>query len=198
MYFCTMKRIKIAIFASGNGSNALNLIEYFRDHAQIEVAVVVSNNPNAPVLEKVKPFAVETLLFSNEQFETGVELVDALKKQEIEWIILAGFLRKIPQLILNNFPNRIINVHPSLLPKFGGKGMYGMHVHRAVVEAKEPVSGITIHLVNENFDEGKILAQFSTPLGLDKTAESVATKIHVLEQKHFPYIVEQTILNQIS
>lgn len=190
-----MKSTKIALFASGNGTNAVNLIQYFNQHPSIEVGVLLVNKPDAPVIAKAEALGIETIYFDNEAFENGLTVLQELDYRQISWIILAGFLRKIPLNLIHGYPNRIINIHPSLLPKFGGKGMYGIHVHKAVVEAKEPTSGISIHFVNEHFDEGKLIAQFETAITPTDTPEDVAAKIHQLEAEHFPYIVEQTILN---
>lgn len=193
VYLCAMKKHVVAIFASGNGSNAVNLIRHFHDHPHIRIALVLSNKQDAPVIEKANDLGVETLIFDNAAFENGLTVLQELDYRGVEWIILAGFLRKIPLNLIHGYPNRILNIHPSLLPKFGGKGMYGMHVHRAVVAAHEPETGISIHFVNANFDEGELIAQFSTEVTPDDTPETVADKIHALETTHFPYIVEQTI-----
>lgn len=190
-----MKKCSVAVFASGNGSNAENLFQYFQNNEIIEVKLLVCNKSDAPVVLKAEMYNIPVVLFSNEQIEQGQSVLDELQRNDIEWIVLAGFLRKIPGVVIQNYANRIINVHPSLLPKFGGKGMYGMYVHRAVSEAGEKVSGITIHLVNEEFDKGKILAQFQVNLLSHEAPEAIAAKIHTLEQEHFPNIVEQTILN---
>jgi phosphoribosylglycinamide formyltransferase-1 len=190
-----MKKCSVAVFASGNGSNAENLFHYFSENESIEVTLLVCNKSDAPVILKAKNFNIPVVLLSNEQIEQGDELLAELQKHAVEWIVLAGFLRKVPDLVIQRFSNRIINIHPSLLPKFGGKGMYGMHVHRAVSEAGDNVSGVTIHLVNEEFDKGRILAQFKVDLQAHEAPESIASKIHSLEHEHFPIIVEQTILN---
>lgn len=193
--FVHMNRKSIALFASGNGSNAVNLIDFFRDHPQIEVKTLVCNKEDAPVVSKARSMGIEVLTFTNEAFESGLTVLQELDYRAIDWIILAGFLRKIPVNIIRGFQDRIINIHPSLLPKFGGKGMYGKYVHQAVIEAKENQSGISIHLVNEEFDQGKILAQFETSVTPEDTVDSLAEKIHQLEHKHFPIIAERTILN---
>lgn len=190
-----MEKHSIAIFASGNGTNAVNLIHAFQTNEAISVDLLLCNKSDAPVVEKAKALGVEVLIFSNESFESGLTVLQELDYRGIEWIVLAGFLRKIPLNIIRGYNERIINIHPSLLPLFGGKGMYGMHVHRAVVASKATKSGITIHLVNEEFDKGRILAQFETNLSPDDSPEDVAEKIHTLEQNHFPTIVAQTILN---
>ena len=188
-----MNKTSIALFASGNGSNAINLIQYFKDHEQIEVALVVCNKENAPVVEKSKSLGVEVLIVSNDEVESGLTLLQELDYRAVKWIVLAGFLRKIPLNLLRGYPDRIINVHPSLLPKFGGQGMYGMHVHRAVVAAGELKTGISIHLVNEEFDKGRLLAQFETALSSGDTPEMVAEKVQILEHRYFPEVVEKVI-----
>ncbi len=193
--FVAMNKKSIALFASGNGSNAENLIRFFQNHPQIEVKMLVCNKADAPVVEKARALGVEVLVFTNEEFESGLTVLQELDYRAIDWIVLAGFLRKIPLNIIHGYQNRMINIHPSLLPKYGGKGMYGKFVHEAVVSAKEPKSGISIHLVNEEFDQGEILAQFETAVTPEDTWESLAAKIHALEHKHFPIIVEQTVLN---
>jgi phosphoribosylglycinamide formyltransferase-1 len=193
-----MNKLAIAIFASGTGSNAVNLINYFKNHATVEVKVVMCNKSDAVVLEKAKNLGVEAVFMNNSIFEDATLLNEELQKRGIDWIILAGFLRKIPAQLIAVFQDRIINIHPSLLPKYGGKGMYGMHVHQAVVAAGEKKSGISIHLVNEEFDKGRILAQFETALDSNDTAETVAAKIHELEQRYFPQVVEQTLNQTIN
>ncbi|MGV3613587.1 MAG: phosphoribosylglycinamide formyltransferase [Fluviicola sp.] len=189
-----MNKKSIALFASGNGSNAVNLIHFFRNHAQIEVKLLVCNKADAPVVAKAESMGIEVLIFTNEEFESGLTVLQELDYRAIDWIILAGFLRKIPVNIIRGYQNRIMNIHPSLLPKYGGKGMYGRFVHEAVIGAKELKSGISIHLVDEEFDRGEILAQFETELTPTDTSDSLAEKIHALEHKHFPIIVERTVL----
>lgn len=193
-----MNKKSIALFASGNGSNAVNLIHFFQNHPQIEVKSLVCNKQEAPVVAKAESLGIEVLVFSNEEFESGLTVLQELDYRAIDWIVLAGFLRKIPVNIIRGYQNHIINIHPSLLPKYGGKGMYGKFVHEAVIGAKELKSGISIHLVNEEFDQGEILAQFETELALNDTSDSLAEKIQQLEHKHFPIIVEQTVLNKVK
>jgi phosphoribosylglycinamide formyltransferase-1 len=188
-----MNTTAIALFASGNGSNAINLIRYFEKHPSVNVALVVCNKENAPVVEKSRELGIEVLVVSNEQVENGLTLLQELDYRSVKWIVLAGFLRKIPLNLLRGYPNRIINVHPALLPKYGGHGMYGMNVHRAVVDAKELKSGISIHLVNEEFDKGELLAQFETEILATDTPEMVAEKVQMLEHRHFPEVVEKVI-----
>jgi phosphoribosylglycinamide formyltransferase 1 len=191
-----MNNHSIALFASGNGSNALNIIGFFKENPTIHVAVLICNKKDAPIVQKATDAGVEVLVFDNEAFENGLTVLQELDYRAIDWIVLAGFLRKIPTNLINGFPNRIINIHPSLLPKFGGKGMYGHFVHQAVYDAKETETGITIHLVNEEFDKGEILAQFKTPLSPTDTPALIAQKISLLELSNFPTIVERTIKNQ--
>lgn len=191
-----MNKTSIALFASGSGSNAVNIIQYFKDHQLINVALLVCNKSDAPVVEKAKALGVEVLIVSNEEVENGLTLLQELHYRSIEWIILAGFLRKIPLNLLRGFPDRIINVHPALLPKYGGQGMYGMNVHKAVVEAKEMKSGISIHLVNEEFDKGELLAQFETAIDPADTPEIVAQKVQLLEHEHFPVVIDKTISHE--
>lgn len=190
-----MKKQSIAIFASGTGSNALNLISFFSEHPSIEVAVLLCNKSNAPIVENAKQNGIEVLVYDNEAFESGLTVLQDLDYRGVDWIILAGFLRKIPVNIIRGYEDKIINIHPSLLPKYGGKGMYGMFVHEAVIAANESVSGITIHLVNEEFDKGRVLAQFSTDILATDTPSVLAQKIQLLEHAHFPIIVEQTVLS---
>jgi len=186
-----MKRI--VIFASGSGTNAENIIRYFKNSNLISVVQVLTNKKDAKVLERAKRLEVSSLVFNRDDFYNSEELLDNLKLNA-DYIILAGFLWKIPTNIIEAFPNKIINIHPALLPKYGGKGMYGMHVHKAVVKNKEKESGITIHYVNENYDEGTIIFQKSFEVLVCDTANDVATKIHILEQENFPKIIEQVIL----
>ena len=193
-----MKAESVAVFASGNGSNALRLIDHFNGKSDpVSIDLLICNKPDAPVVEKASEKGVEVLIVDNETVENGLTLLQELHYRSINWIVLAGFLRKIPLNIIHGFPERIINIHPSLLPKFGGKGMYGMHVHRAVVEAGETETGISIHLVNEEFDKGRILAQFSVMLTENDTPETVAEKVQQLEHAHFSEVVEKTIMEQV-
>jgi len=188
-----MKIQSVALFASGSGSNAVNLIRYFEGNEEIRIALLVCNKADAPVVEKVKALGIEVLISGNQSFEEGLELTAELQEQGIDWIILAGFLRKLPVALIRAYEDHIINIHPALLPKFGGKGMYGMHVHKAVIEAKETESGITIHLVNEEFDKGRTLEQYRVSLDETDSPETVAQKVQELEHRYFPYIAERTI-----
>lgn len=186
--------IKIALFASGSGTNVENIIRYFRDSKLVKVSKVYSNNAKAGVLDKCKKLGVESVVFTKDDFFlSDLILIDVKKSCDI--IVLAGFLWKVPENIIKEFSNKIINIHPSLLPKYGGKGMYGMNVHKAVKENKEAQSGITIHFVNEHYDKGQIIFQASIAVLDSDSAEDIAAKIHLLEYEHFPRVIEETILN---
>jgi len=186
-----MKRI--VIFASGSGTNAENIIKFFNHTKTAKVTQVLCNNEHAKVFERCKNLNINFLHFNKEDFFTSDTILELLKK-EADFIILAGFLWKIPQKIVDAFPNKIINIHPALLPKYGGKGMFGMNVHKAVKENKETETGITIHYVNKNYDEGAIIFQAKTALNSDDSAETIAKKIHILEQQYFPRIIESVLL----
>jgi phosphoribosylglycinamide formyltransferase 1 len=186
---------KIAIFASGSGSNAEKIFQYFQDHPSIEVSLVLTNNPQAFVIERAKKYNIPTVHFNRAAFyETG-EVLNALADHSITFIVLAGFLWLMPEKIVNAYTDKIINIHPALLPKFGGKGMYGMNVHKAVVEAGEKCSGITIHYVNCNYDEGNIIFQASCDLTPEDSPETVAQKVQLLEHAHYPEVIEKIIRN---
>ena len=188
-----MKRI--AIFASGSGSNAENIYNFFKNTEEIEVSLILTNNPNAFVLERAKKLDIPTLVFNREQFTQTDYVVDELKQAKIDFVVLAGFLWLIPQNLINAFPQAMINVHPALLPKYGGKGMYGDHVHASVVANKEEETGITIHYVNQNYDEGAIIFQARTSVSPGDSAADVATKVHQLEYDYFPKVIAD-LLNQ--
>lgn len=182
---------RIAIFASGSGSNAQNIIDYFADNKRFIVDSIWTNNPSAYVLERAKKYGVDSFIFSREEFKNSDFVVDKLKKRNINLIVLAGFLWLIPTNLIQNF--KIINIHPALLPKYGGKGMYGMNVHQAVVENKETESGISIHFVNEKYDEGEIIFQAVCPVLPADSPQDVAEKVHQLEYKHFPVVIEKVL-----
>ncbi|MCH1437763.1 MAG: phosphoribosylglycinamide formyltransferase [Flavobacteriales bacterium] len=186
-----MKRI--AIFASGSGSNAENIIKYFAGNEGVEVSLILSNHPDAFVLERAKKHQIETVVFSAKELKYGRNVLETLKQYNVSIVILAGFLLKIPGYLIQHFPNAIINIHPALLPKYGGKGMYGMNVHRSVVENQETESGITIHYVNENYDEGAIIFQASCAIASKDSPELVQAKVQELEALHFPKVIESTI-----
>lgn len=184
---------KLAIFASGSGSNAENLAHYFNQKNYAEIDSIFCNKEDAFVFERAKKLNIDAFYFSNSDFKKGDKLLEILNEREVDFIILAGYLLKVPENILKNFENKIINIHPALLPNYGGKGMYGMNVHKAVIENKESISGITIHYVNENYDEGQIIFQSSVVIDKNETPESLAGKIHNLEYMHFPVIVDNII-----
>ncbi len=188
-----MKKVKIAIFASGNGTNANNLFNFFLNHEFIEIVLLYSNNAHAKVIDLAKPFGIKTIVASNEQSNDSEFLIQTMQDNQIDYIVLAGYLRLIPSAFIQSFSNRIFNIHPSLLPKYGGKGMYGDFVHKAVLNNKESISGISIHFVNEAFDEGRIIAQFSCDLLPSDTLFEIKNKIAYLEQKYFPLVIENTI-----
>ena len=193
-----MDKKRLAIFASGSGSNAMNLIQHFKGHASIEVAFVLTNNSNAGIIEKAEGVGVKTIVLSNADVAQGNMLGNLCNEENISWVVLAGYLRLVPADFIDSYENRIINLHPALLPKFGGKGMFGQHVHRAVVESGETESGITIHFVNSEFDKGRIIAQFRCSVNAKDTASDVDRKIRVLEQSYLPNVVEKTIVNSAS
>jgi len=187
----------IAIFASGSGSNAQNIIEHFNKGNIAAVKLVICNNPKAYVLERAAALGVPAFVLPKEELTSAQpqKLLKLLQENNIDIIILAGYLQKIPEALVSAFKEKIINIHPALLPKFGGKGMYGMHVHRAVVESGETCSGITIHLVDTIYDNGKILFQAQCPVTPCDTPEDVAAKVQALEQQHFPTVIEQYLLS---
>lgn len=185
---------KVAIFASGAGSNAQKIIDHFRNHPFVRISLIVCNKPGAGVLHIAEKEHIPSLIIEKEQFFRGDHYVHALEAHHISFIVLAGFLWKIPAELVAAFRGRIINIHPALLPKYGGKGMYGQFVHAAVIEASEKQSGITIHFVDEQYDHGLTVFQATCDISIDDTAETLAQKIHVLEHTHFPRVVEEVIL----
>jgi phosphoribosylglycinamide formyltransferase-1 len=197
-FFCSIKidevMKKIVVFASGSGTNAENIIKYFSATKTGVVTNVFTNNANAKVIERAKNHQVPTEIFSKQDLYEGKVLHD-IDKIQPDLIVLAGFLLKFPQNIIEAYPDKIINIHPALLPKYGGKGMYGMHIHKSVVENNEKETGITIHYVNENYDEGNIIFQQKVELTENDTPEDVASKIHELEQKYFPEMIERLLEN---
>jgi phosphoribosylglycinamide formyltransferase-1 len=186
-----MKRI--AIFASGAGSNAARIIDHFRGHISVTVSLIVCNNPEAGVLAIAAREGIPALLLDKEKFFRGNAYVDELLEKKIDLLVLAGFLRKIPVALVQAFRGRIINIHPALLPKFGGKGMYGQRVHEAVLAAGESRSGITIHFVDELYDHGQVIFSASCEIAANETAGSLAQKVHLLEYAHFPRVIEEVV-----
>ncbi len=189
-----MKRI--VIFASGSGSNAENLIKFFHNSDIGSVIQVLTNNPQAKVLDRCKKLKVSALSFNRIAFSQSNDVLNILKASQPDLIVLAGFLWKFPEFILHEFPNKVINIHPALLPKYGGKGMYGDFVHQSVVANKEPETGISIHYVNEHYDEGATIFQAKCEVTTSDSAETVAAKIHELEMEHFPKVVEGLLKSQ--
>jgi phosphoribosylglycinamide formyltransferase 1 len=189
-----MKKIRLAIFASGSGSNAEAICRYFNNHPSIEVSLILSNNASAAVLEKASTFSIDARTFKKEEFKEPGNVLKWLHEKEITHLVLAGFLWLIPTYLIRAFPNAIINIHPALLPKYGGKGMYGIKVHEAVKAAGEKETGITIHEVNEYFDEGKHLFQSSCPVNPADSPETIAKKVLELEHAYYPKVIERWAL----
>ena len=181
---------RIAIFASGSGSNAQKIMEHFKRNSEAEVVLILTNNPQAYVLQRADNFEVPSHIFTRREFYETDEVIRLLKNLQVDLIVLAGFLWLVPVALLKSFPNRIINLHPALLPKYGGAGMYGDHVHKAILANKEEESGITIHFVNEQFDEGEIIHQSKFKIDKDDNLEMVKFKGQQLEHHHFPRVVE--------
>lgn len=184
---------KIVIFASGNGSNAENIIRYFNERGTAKVAAVFSNNRSAKVLRRAHNLEVKALHFDREALYDSDDVLNLLKDMRPDLIVLAGFLWIFPKKILKRFPHKVINIHPALLPKYGGKGMYGMNVHKAILEQKELETGISIHYVNEKYDEGEMIFQATTKIDPDDTIDDIAGKIHQLEYQHFPRVIEELL-----
>ena len=188
---------KIAIFASGNGTNAENICNYFTKNKDVSVVLLATNKKSAFVVERIKKFGVPVFSFNNNELNNTKVVQKKLLECSVDLIVLSGFLLKIPENIVSLFPNKIINIHPSLLPKFGGRGMYGENVCRSVIDAKEVESGITIHYVNNNYDEGDVIFQEKFPLQKNETLESLLEKIRVLEIRFFPVVIER-VINSLS
>jgi phosphoribosylglycinamide formyltransferase-1 len=186
----------LALFASGNGSNVQRIADYFRGHPDVSIDLVLSNNPQAYVLERSQKLNIPSLVFSRKDFYETNYILDILLARNITHIILAGFLWLIPENILKTFQGKIINIHPALLPGYGGKGMYGTRVHQAVINSGATSSGITIHYVNETYDEGQIIFQSRCPVVPEDTPETLAGKIHQLEYRYYPEIIEQIVLGK--
>ncbi len=187
------QQINIAIFASGSGTNCENLIRYFQDSEKVNIALVVSNKPDAPVLEKAQHLGTNTCIINKAELNTPEVMMPILEHHSIQFIVLAGFLPLIPDFLIENFPRRIINIHPALLPKYGGKGMWGHHVHEAVKAAGEAETGMTVHFVTPICDSGEIIAQYRVSLTPDDTADDIAEKEHQLEMRYFPQVVENVL-----
>jgi len=184
---------KIALFASGNGTNVQQIAEYFKNNNNVKIELIIVNKKDAYVRQRARDLGIEDIYFNREDFYNSNKVLDILMEKKIDFIVLAGFLWMVPQNILDNFPNSIINIHPALLPKYGGKGMYGHHVHEAVITNKEKESGITIHYVNDHYDEGQIIFQAKCEIMPNDTADDLAEKIHLLEKEYFPKIIESVL-----
>lgn len=184
---------KIAILASGSGTNAENIAKYFQNSDQAQVCLIASNNPEAGVIQRARRLHIPVLLFDRTSFYKTGQVLNILKKLETDLVVLAGFMMLIPEDLVNAFPGRIVNIHPALLPKYGGKGMYGHFVHEAVVAAGETETGITIHYVNERYDEGQIIFQASCPVAPSDTPDDVAARVHELEYRHFPGVIAEVL-----
>jgi phosphoribosylglycinamide formyltransferase-1 len=183
----------LVILASGSGSNAERIVEYFKDSTTINVSGIITNNPNAGVIDRAKRLGIRLDLITKSELEQPESQIKLLNQLNADFVILAGYLKKIPQAVISEYSGKILNLHPALLPKYGGKGMYGMNVHRAVIDNKEVTSGITIHLVNEVYDDGPILFQGKCSIDAGDTPETLVSKIHKLEYEHFPKVIEEFV-----
>lgn len=190
-YICTMKNI--AVLASGSGTNAEKIFERFADHPSVRVGLLLTNNPQAGALARAARFGIPAKVFDKHTFFHTDQVLRWLQQANIALVVLAGFLWKVPPYLVQAYPGRMINIHPALLPAYGGKGMYGMHVHRAVVAAGEPVTGITIHWVNDRYDEGEVIFQVQCPVEAQDTPEEVAAKVQQLEHQHYPAVIEDLV-----
>lgn len=188
------KKTRLAILGSGNGTNAQRICEYFADNKDISVCCIIYNRKEAYIAERAKKLGVEARYFNQHDFYESENVLQYLREKEADYVILAGFLLLVPENILQAFPQKVINIHPALLPKYGGKGMYGHHVHEAVIANHESESGITIHIVDQHYDRGTILFQAKCSVTPDDTPDTLADKIHLLEQEHFPVVIEKAIL----
>jgi len=192
-----MKMVRIGIFASGEGTNAQRFMEYFKGHKSVAISLIVTNNAKARVIERAKAMNVPSIVIDRDAFYNSNSVVEELKKK-IDFIVLAGFMWMVPENLIKAFHNKMVNVHPALLPAYGGKGMYGMHVHEAVIKNREKKSGITIHYVNEHYDEGEIIFQKECTIAATDTAETLAKKVHQLEYEYYPPTVEKLLVGNMS
>jgi len=190
--FVAMKRL--AIFVSGSGTNMERIGQHFSQHPEIQVALVVCSDPKAAALQRAEKLGIEAVVIDKSDLREGGKLLNLLLEKQIDWLILAGFLWLIPTELVAAFPNRIVNIHPALLPAYGGKGMYGDRVHQSVIQNQEKRSGITIHYVNNNYDEGNIVFQQSLDIAANETPESLAQRIHQLEHRYYPEVIEGLLL----
>ncbi len=185
------KIIKIALFASGSGTNVENIANYFKGKTTAKPVCVLCNKPEAFVLERAKRLNLDSMTFNRADFNDGKKIMDFLVNHDIDMIVLAGFLWLVPQYLIDAYPSRIVNIHPALLPKFGGKGMYGMHVHEAVKQSGETETGITIHLIDGNYDKGSMVFQAKVAIDPSDTPDDIANKVHALEYKYYPEVIEK-------
>lgn len=186
----------IAVFASGSGTNTEKIISHFQNNEEMKIALIVSNKADAFVLKRAEKHQIPTIILNREEFNDTENIIDHLHHYKIDLIVLAGFMWLVPSYLIRAFPNKMINIHPALLPRFGGKGMYGLHVHRAVLNAKEKETGITIHYVNEVYDEGKTIFQTRCTVSKDDTPETLAEKVHQLEYEHYPEVIERLMTEE--
>ena len=187
----------IAIFASGNGTNAERIAAYFADNPEIQVRIILTNNPKAFVLERAKKLNIPSFVFDRNTFYKTDEVLQVLLKNQTDLVVLAGFMWLVPEYLINAFRGKIINIHPALLPKYGGKGMYGSHVHEAVIKNREKTSGITIHFVNEKYDDGQIILQKEIPVLENDTPDTLAARIHELEYEYYPKVIEELLMKDV-
>ncbi len=188
-----METVNLAIFASGSGTNAENIASYFKDNSRINARVIFTNNAKAGIVSRAQKLGIDCVVFNKDDFYKTNQVLSLLEEYQIDWIILAGFLWLVPKNLIAKFPNRIINIHPALLPKYGGKGMYGTKVHEAVITNKEIESGISIHTIDEVYDRGSIVFQKRCPVTPDDNAETLAKRIHQLEYEHYPKVIENLV-----
>jgi phosphoribosylglycinamide formyltransferase-1 len=187
---------KLAIFASGSGSNAQNICNYFANHSDVKVVLICTNKLNAFIVKRAKKLNIPVAFITKTELSNFDGLRKTLQNTKVDFIILAGFLLKLPAIMVKKYPNRILNIHPSLLPKYGGKGMYGNNVHKAVLENKETESGISIHFVNQNYDDGELILQKTCFISTNETLETLTAKIHQLEKEYFPIAIEKVLKSQ--
>ena len=185
---------KIAVFASGSGTNAENIVNFFKNNSRISVELILSNKADAFVLERAEKLGIQTFVFGRKDFYSNRKVLNFLEEKQIDFIVLAGFLWLVPSDIISAYDNKIVNIHPALLPKYGGKGMFGDKVHKAVIENNERKSGITIHYVNEKYDDGNIIFQVNCEISESDNYKTVAKKVHQLEYEYYPKIIEETII----
>ena len=193
-----MDRVRLAIFASGSGTNAEAIFNYFKGHKHITVGGLLSNNPNAYALQRAQNHGIPHFVFDRTTFKDSTQIIGKLEEWDIHAIVLAGFLWLIPEYLIERYQDRIVNIHPALLPKFGGKGMYGAYVHQAVLESGENETGITIHLVNQHYDKGQILFQERCAVDKGDSPESLAAKVHLLEHQFYPQVIEEWLTAKYS